>query len=87
MELLTACQPVGDGPQSRAQEGKGGRGVEAMEPTAEGGRIRDAIRIFERWCCAFERLVLQEVSPQRLASSDQAVKGVRQRENGKESEG
>jgi len=31
--------------------------------------------------------VLQEVSPQRLASSDQAVMGVRQRENGKEGEG
>jgi hypothetical protein len=87
VELLTVCQPVGDGPQSRAQEEKSGRGIEAMEPTAEGGRIRNAIRIFERRCCALERLVLQEVSPQRLASSDQAVMGVRQRENGKEGDG
>jgi hypothetical protein len=58
-----------------------------MEPTAEGGRIRDAIRIFEQRCCAFKRPVLQEVSPQRLASSDQAVMCVRRRENGKEGEG
>ena len=58
-----------------------------MEPTAEGGRIRDAIRIFDGRCCAFERPVLQEIAPQRLASSDQAVMRVRRRENGKEGEG
>jgi hypothetical protein len=58
-----------------------------MEPTAEGGRIREAIRIFDGRRCAFERPVLEEISPQRVASSDQAVMGVRRRENGKEGEG
>ena len=45
--MLSACQPVGDGPQSGSQEEKGGRGVQTTEPTAEGGRVGDAIWIFE----------------------------------------
>lgn len=85
--MLSACQPVSDDPHSRAQEGKGGRGIQATEPTAESGRIGDAIRIFEGRCGTFERPVLQEISPQRMAACQQAVVGIRQGENGKESEG
>ena len=86
-ELLSACQPVGDGSHSRAQEGKGGRGVQTTEPTAESGRARDAIGILKWRRGAFERPVLQEISPQRLATGDHAVMGIRQGENGKEGEG
>lgn len=86
-ELLSARQPVSDDPHSRGQEGKGGRGIQATEPTAESGRIGDAIRIFEGRCGTFERPVLQEISPQRMAACQQAVVGIRQGENGKESEG
>jgi hypothetical protein len=85
--MLSACQPVGDGPQSGSQEEKGGRGVQTTEPTAESGRVGDAIWIFEGRCCAFQGPVLQEIPSQGLATGDQAVMGIRQGEHGKAGEG
>ena len=58
-----------------------------MEPAAQGGRVRDSIRIFEVRHRAFPRTMLQEESSQRLTACDQTVMGIGQGENGKESEG
>jgi hypothetical protein len=87
-QRLAAHQPLPDNVQSGSQTGeRGPRGIQAAEPAAEGGRVRDAIRIFERRRGAFPRTMLQKVSLQRLTACDQTVMGVGQRENGKESEG
>src|SRR5260370_42306813 len=85
--MLGDCQPVGAGPESGSEEETGGRGVQTTEPTAEGGRVGDAIWIFEGRGCAFPGPVLQEIPSQGLATGDQAVMGIRQGENGKAGEG
>src|SRR5260370_42432956 len=85
--MLGDCQPVGAGPESGSEEETGGRGVETTEPTAEGGRVGDAIWIFEGRCCAFHGPVLQEIPSQGMATGDQAVMGIRQGENGKAGQG
>jgi hypothetical protein len=57
-----------------------------VEPAAQGGRIRNSIRIFEIRHCAFPRTLVQKLSSQRLTAGDQTVMGVGWGENGKESE-
>ena len=87
-QRLAARQPLPDNVHSAAQTGeRGPRRIQIAEPAAEGGRVRDAIRIFERRRGAFPRTRLQKVSLQRLTARGQTVMGVGQRENGKESEG
>jgi len=87
-QLLAARQPLPDNVQKGSQTGeRGPRRIQFAEPAAEGRRVRDAIRIFERRHCAFPRTMIQKVSLQRLTACDQTVMSVGQRENGKESEG
>jgi hypothetical protein len=85
-ELLTAGQPLLHGFKHAAQRRKRRRRIEAAAPAAESGRIGDAIRIFQSRRGAFPRAGLDKTSPERLTRCDQAVMGVGQRENGKESE-
>ena len=61
--------------------------IQVAEPAAEGGRVRDTIRILERRCCALPRTILQKVSPQCLTACDQTVMGVGRREPREKSEG
>lgn len=86
-ELLAARQPLLHKFQSGSQTGKRGpRPIQTAEPAAEGGRVWNAIGIFESRRSAFPRTVLQEISSQGLTARYQAVMGIGQRESGKESE-
>jgi hypothetical protein len=71
-----------------ASKGSGWFGVvQADRPTSERGGIGHPIGVLQRGCRLFPRAVLVPTSPQRLAASQQAVVGVRQREQGKQGEG
>ena len=85
-ELLPASQPLLYGFKSASQKRKRRRGIQAAAPAAEGGRVRNAIRIFQRWGGAFPSTVLHKTSSQRLTTRDQAEMGVGQGESGKERE-
>ncbi len=61
--------------------------VQADRPTSERGGIGHPVGVLQRGCRPFPRAVLVQTSPQRLAASQQAVVGVRQREQGKQGEG
>ena len=63
------------------------RTVQPDRPAAEGGGIGHPIGVLQRGCRLFPRAVLVQTSPQRLAASQQAVVGVRQREQGKQGKG
>jgi hypothetical protein len=87
-ESLAAGQPLPHNFQGRSQKGKrGSRRIQAAAPAAQGGRVRDSIRIFERRHRAFPRTMLQKVSAQRLTACDQTVMSIGQGKNGEESEG
>ena len=85
-QLLAAGQPLLDGFKSASQKRKRGRIIQALAPAAESGRIRNAIRIFQKRRGAFPRAMLDKTSPERLTTCHQAVMGVGQGESGKESE-
>jgi len=61
--------------------------VQAARPPAKGGRIGHPIGVPERGRRIFPGVVLRKVSPERLAASQQAVVGVRERKRRKEGEG
>jgi hypothetical protein len=83
--LLAAGQPSRHGLEHGAQKGKGGpRRIQVVEPAAQGGGVGDAIGIFERRRGIFPRAPFHRAPPQRLATRDQTVMGIRQRESGKE---
>ena len=85
-ELLATGQPLLHGCESASQRKKRARGIQAATPAAEGGRVRNAIRIFQRRRGAFPRAVLHKTSPQRLTARDQTVVSVGQGEGGEEGE-
>lgn len=85
-QLLAAGQPLLYGFKSASQKRKRRRGIQAVAPAAEGGRVRNAIRIFHRWGGPFPRAVLHKTSSQCLSARDQTVVGIRQRESRKETE-
>src|ERR1017187_3774286 len=60
---------------------------QANSPTSERGGIGHPVGVLQRGRRLFPRAVLVQTSPQRLAASQQAVVGVRQREQGKQGEG
>ena len=60
--------------------------VQAARPAAEGGGIGHPIGVFQRRRRLFPRAVLHKVSPKRLRTGQQAVVGIREREQGKQSE-
>ena len=69
---------------------EGGRrlgAVQAARPAAEGGGIGYSIGVLERGRRLLPRAVLHKASPERLAPSQQAVVGVRERKWRKEGEG
>ena len=71
-----------------AAKGSGWVGVvQADRPTSERGGIGHPVGGLQRGCRLFPRAVPVQTSPQRLAASQQAVVGVRQREQGKQGEG
>ena len=86
LDRLAAGQPLPQEFQGRSQKGKWSRGIQAMEPAAQSGRVGDSIRIFEVRHRTFPRTMVQEISLQRLAACDQTVVGVGQGENRKERE-
>jgi hypothetical protein len=70
---------MSDTSQCAAQEGSRHLGgVQTASPAAEGGGIGQAIRVFKRRYCFFPGAVLLKAPPQGLATSQQAVVGVRE---------
>ena len=63
------------------------RTVQPDRPATHGRGIRHPIGVLQRRRRFFPRAVLHEVSPECLTPSQQAVVGVRQREQGKQGEG
>ena len=63
------------------------RTVQVTPPAANGGRIRQQIRILKLGQCHFPRAVFYETQQQRLEARKQAVMRVRKRERRKKSEG
>ena len=85
---ITARQPVSHAGERLAKKRNGWlRAVQSVGPAAKCGRIRHAIRIFERRHCLFPGAMLRKAPPQCLATSRQAVMGVRERKQWKEGEG
>ena len=83
--LLAASQPLRHGLEHGTQKGKAGSGrIQVVEPAAQSGGVGDAIGIFERRRGIFPRAPLHKAPPQRLATRDQTVMGIRQGESGKE---
>src|SRR6476619_4311212 len=62
------------------------RRIQTVEPSAQGGGIRHAIRIFHRGRGSFPEVSFQAIPSQRLAAGDQAVVAIRRRERGQEGE-
>src|SRR5215831_9235697 len=87
MENPPALEPLAHrldrAPQNRK---RGPRGIQAAKPAAERGGIGHALGIFDHRRRRFQRTAFQETTPQRLAASDQAVVGVRERERRQEGE-
>ena len=91
-DMLTSCDPyallcreAGEGSAKKGASRLGG--VQAARPAAERAGVGQAIRVFERRHRLFPGAVLQEASPQRLTSSQQAVMGVRERKQRQQGEG
>ncbi|HEY2017627.1 MAG TPA: hypothetical protein VGH38_29175 [Bryobacteraceae bacterium] len=57
------------------------------EPSAQGGGVRHAIRVFDGGCGVFPATAFQEVALERLAASDEAVMAVGRRKRRQEGEG
>ena len=71
-----------------AEKGKGRLGVvQAVGPAAECGRIRQAVRVFERRCGLFPGAVLRKALLQCLRARQQTVVRVRERKQREEGEG
>jgi hypothetical protein len=80
-------EPLAHGTHCTSQERKWRPGgIQTAEPTAEGGRIGQAIGVFDRWCRRLPRTAFQEIAPQRLAAGDEAVVAVWRRERWQERE-
>ena len=62
------------------------RGIQIAEPSAQGGGIRHAIRVFDGRCGVFPATAFQEVPLERLAASNEAVMAVRRRKRRQEGE-
>jgi len=60
--------------------------VQAARPAAEGGGIGHPIGVFQPRRRLFPRAVLHKVPAERLRAGQQAVVGIREREQGKQSE-
>ena len=76
LDWLAAGLPLPHDLQGRSQKGKWSRGIQAMEPAAQSGRVRDSIRIFEVRHRTFPTTMVKKVSLQRLTACDQTVVGV-----------
>lgn len=88
MENSPALEPLAHRMDRALQKGKRGpRGIQIEKPAAERGGVGHALGIFDRGRRCFQRTAFQEATPQRLAASDQAVVGVREREGRQEGEG
>jgi len=86
--LTVGYQPMSDAGQRLAKKGRSGlRGIEAAGPAAECRGIGHAIGVFQRGHRLFPRAVLLKAPPQGLATSQQAVVGVRERKPRQEGEG
>jgi hypothetical protein len=85
---IAVRQPVSDAGERLAEKGKGRLGaVQAARPAAECGRIRHAVRIFERRRCLFPGAVLHKAPPQCLTARQQTVVRVRGRKQREKGEG
>ena len=88
MENTPAPEPLAHRLDGTPQEGKRGpRGIQTAKPAAQRGGIGHALGIFDHRRRLFHRTAFHEATPQRLAASDQAVVGVREREGRQEGEG
>ena len=88
MENPPALEPVAHRLDGAPQKGKRGpRGIQTAKPAAQRGGIGHALGIFDHRRRLLHRTAFQEATPQRLAASDQAVVGVREREGRQEGEG
>ena len=71
-----------------AEKGNGGlEAVQAPGPTAQCGGVGHAVRVFESRRGLFPRVVIHKAPSQCLATSQQAVMGVRERKPRQEGEG
>jgi hypothetical protein len=68
---------------SQEREGRQ-RGIQRLKPTAEGGIIWHAIRIFHRRRRRFPATAVHKVAPQRLTAGEQAVMRVGKRKHRQE---
>ena len=62
------------------------REVQTSKPSAQGGGIRHAIRIFDRGSGSFPGVTFQEIPSQCLAAGNQAAVAIRRRERRQEGE-
>ncbi len=86
--LIAVRQPVSYAGDGLPGKGKGQlRKVQAARPTAEGGGIGQAIRVFQIRQCLFPGIVLHKAPPQCLTARQQAVMRIRKRKQRQESEG
>src|SRR5215471_19101381 len=87
MENPPALEPLAHRLDRAPQKGKRRpRGIQTAKPAAERGGIGHAMGIFDRGRRCFQRTAFHEATPQRLAASDQAVVGIRERERRQERE-
>jgi hypothetical protein len=85
---ITGCQPVSDAGECFAKKGKSWlRAVQSVGPAAKRGSIGHAVRVLERRRGLFPGTMLHKAPPQSLTARQQAVMGVRERKQWKESEG
>jgi hypothetical protein len=82
-----ALQPMSQAGERLAPKGSRQLGaVQVVRPAAEGGGIGHPIGVFQRRRRLFPRAVLHKVPAERLRAGQQAVVGIREREQGKQSE-
>src|SRR4029434_8476237 len=83
-EIPTLC-PVGDAGERLTDKRKSRlRTIETTRPTAQRGRIGRSIWVFQHGRRFLPAPALHKVPPQYLATSQQAVMGVRKRKPGQE---
>jgi hypothetical protein len=84
---MTARQPVNYASEGLAEKGRTQlRKVQATQPAADCGRVRQPIRILELGQSHFPRAVIHKTQAQCLKARKQAVMRVWKRERRKESE-
>jgi len=85
---ITKRQPVSHAGERLVEKGKCRLGaVQSVGPAAKCGRIRHAIRVFERRRCLFPRAVFHNAPPQCPTARQQTVVRVRERKHREEGEG